>query len=126
MTSEETKTKTKTKIHQWMSKILTPAVKWIQRSDEGRSILAKDDGVLNPNTIRIGPRRRVFAQANLKPLPTGDNFIIVAREIERPRLYSVAQKYIMPKRKAGWHYLKKGEVFVYDKSTGDMYLRRGQ
>lgn len=40
--------------------------------------VAKHDGILNPNTIRIGPRRVLFAAdaKNIQPLATGGNFQI--------------------------------------------------
>lgn len=40
------------------------------------TFVAKEDGILNPNTIRIGPRRIIFAADvdNLKPLSSGGDF----------------------------------------------------
>ena len=49
------------------------------------TFIAKEDGVINPSTIRIGPRRIIFAADpnNIRPLTTGGNFNIAAVEIER-------------------------------------------
>lgn len=42
------------------------------------TFVAKHDGILNPNTIKIGPRRVIFAadSRNIQPLSTGGNFQI--------------------------------------------------
>lgn len=49
------------------------------------TFVAKEDGVINPSTIRIGPRNIIFAADtnNLKPLSSGGNFNIAAVEIQR-------------------------------------------
>lgn len=49
------------------------------------TFVAQDDGVINPNTIRIGPRKIVFAADvnNIKPLTSGGNFNIAQAEITR-------------------------------------------
>lgn len=49
------------------------------------TFVAKDDGVLNPNTIKIGPRRVVFTRdvGNIKPLASGGDFRIGTAEIQR-------------------------------------------
>jgi len=47
--------------------------------------VAKDDGVLNPNNIKVGPRRFLFAADpnNVKPLTTPGNFSIAGAEVQR-------------------------------------------
>ena len=47
--------------------------------------VATHDGIINPNTVRIGPRRVIFAAdaKNIQPLATGGNFQIAFTEIER-------------------------------------------
>lgn len=47
--------------------------------------IAEDDGVLNPRTIRIGPRKVVVANSvdSMKPLVSGTKFDIAVLEIER-------------------------------------------
>lgn len=49
------------------------------------TFVAKDDGLLNPNTVRIGPRRIVFARdvGNIKPLTSAGNFNIASSEMQR-------------------------------------------
>lgn len=49
------------------------------------SFVAKQDGILNPNTTRIRPRGITFAADpdNIKPLTSGGNFQIAFTEIER-------------------------------------------
>lgn len=47
--------------------------------------VAKNDGYLNPNTIKIGARKIIFSQDvnNIKPLSTGGDFRIAFEEITR-------------------------------------------
>jgi hypothetical protein len=49
------------------------------------TFIAKMDGYLNPNTIKIGPRKVVFAgdPNNIKPLTSGGDFRIAFEEIQR-------------------------------------------
>jgi hypothetical protein len=49
------------------------------------TFVAKADGYLNPNTIKIGARRVIFAQdpSNIKPLAAGGDFRIAFEEITR-------------------------------------------
>ncbi|WP_081700277.1 portal protein [Azonexus hydrophilus] len=49
------------------------------------TFVAKDDGVFNPNTVRIGPRRVIMVAEpdNIKPLASGGNFNIAQAEITR-------------------------------------------
>lgn len=49
------------------------------------TFVAKDDGVFNPNTVRIGPRRVIMVAEpdNIKPLTSGGNFNIAQAEITR-------------------------------------------
>jgi hypothetical protein len=47
------------------------------------TFVAKDDGVLNPNTVEIGPRSLIMAADvdNIKPLTTAGNFNLAQNEI---------------------------------------------
>jgi hypothetical protein len=49
------------------------------------TFIAEDDGVLNPNTVRIGPRRIVMAESvdSIKALAAGGEFRIAFEEIDR-------------------------------------------
>jgi len=49
------------------------------------TFVAKDDGVFNPNTVKIGPRRVIMVSdtENIKPLASGGNFNIAQSEIAR-------------------------------------------
>lgn len=49
------------------------------------TFVAKDDGVLNPSTIRIGARKIIFAAdvENIKPLASGGNWRVAEGEIMR-------------------------------------------
>lgn len=49
------------------------------------TFVAKDDGVMNPSTIRIGARKIIFAADvdNIKPLASGGNWNIAGTEIQR-------------------------------------------
>lgn len=49
------------------------------------TFVAKDDGVFNPNTVKIGPRRVIMVAEpdNIKPLVSGGNFNIAQAEITR-------------------------------------------
>ena len=49
------------------------------------TFVAKDDGVFNPNTVKIGPRRVIMVAEpeNIKPLASGGNFNIAQAEIQR-------------------------------------------
>jgi hypothetical protein len=57
--------------------------------------IAEDDGVLNPRTIRIGPRKVVAANSvdSMKPLTPGSKFDVAVMEIER--LQSAIRKVLM-------------------------------
>lgn len=49
------------------------------------TFVAVDDGVFNPNTVRIGPRKVIMVSDpnNIKPLTSGGNFNIAQEEIVR-------------------------------------------
>ena len=49
------------------------------------TFVAKDDGVMNPHTTKIGPRRIIFAADtdNIKPLASGGNMQFATAEIQR-------------------------------------------
>jgi hypothetical protein len=49
------------------------------------TFIAKDDGVFNPNTVKIGPRKIIVAADvdNIKPLTSGGNFNVAQVEIQR-------------------------------------------
>lgn len=85
------------------------------------TFVAKDDGVFNPNTVKIGPRRVIMVAEpdNIKPLTSGGNFNIAQAEITR--LQSQIKRVMMSDQLAP---TERGNMTATEVSTRTQIIRQ--